>query len=247
MDTIHQIWIGDNPLPKEWMETIETFAKDYGYKYRLWTDASLKELEADAIPGLRSLYKSFSGQRAGQADILRLLILYKYGGVYIDADTVMMKPEKFNRFLEKHKTGMFFGWENLTAARTRKLKIGKIRRLVANGLIGAEKGHPFLRALLDDIVENAGMNRGESNAWKAVGPLYITQKYMELKKKFPDVHVFPMRYFYPRAWAGITDPELHKKVKIPGESMLFQYGYSTNHFDAIFAKRRRAATRRKKL
>jgi mannosyltransferase OCH1-like enzyme len=246
MDTIHQIWIGDNPLPTEWIDTIKEFAEKYDYTYKLWTDASIKDLGMEDIPGLKRLYSSFSRQQAGQADILRLLILYKYGGLYIDADTVMMKPEKFHTFLTKNGKGVFFGWENLTAARTRKLGIGKIRRLVANGLIGAEKGHPFLRALLDDIVENAGVNREESNAWKAVGPLYITKKYMAMKKKFPDVRVFPMRYFYPRAWAGIKDPELHKKVKIPGESMLFQYGYSTNHFDAIFAKRKKAATRRKK-
>ena len=196
----------------------------------------------DAIPGLKKLYSSFSSELAGKADILRLLILYKFGGVYIDADSVVMKPEKFHRFLKKTE-GVFFGWENLTAARTRKLGLGKIRRLVANGLIGAEAGHPFLKALLEGIVENS-KRTSETEAWKTVGPLYVTKMYMSLKKKFPDVHVFPMKYFYPRAWAGITDPELHKKVKIPGESMLFQYGYSTNKFDVIFKKKARSKTRR---
>jgi len=238
MDTIHQIWIGDNPLPKEWVQTVKDFASDHAYKYKLWTDASAKDLDMDAIPGLKKLYASFSSELAGRADILRLLILYKYGGVYIDADTVVMKPEKFHRFLEKTR-GVFFGWENLTAARTRKLGLGKVRRLVANGLIGAEKGHPFLKALLEGIVENS-KRTSEKEAWKMVGPLYVTKMYMSLKKKYPDVHVFPMRYFYPRAWAGITDPELHKKVKIPRESMLFQYGYSTNKFNKIFAKTRKA-------
>ena len=37
-------------------------------------------------------------------------------------------------------------------------------------------------------------------------------------------------------WGGITDPELHTQIAIPAESMLFQYGYSTNHFEKIFAK-----------
>jgi len=250
MDTIHQIWIGDNPLPTDWVDTVKVFASEYAYKYKLWTDASVKDLEMDDIPGLKALYASFSKELAGRADILRLLILYKFGGVYIDADTVVMKPEKFHTFLEKNTKGVFFGWENLTAARTRKLGIGKVNRLIANGIIGAEKGHPFLKALLEGIVENSKNVSGKREAWKLVGPLYVTKMYMSLKNDFPDVHIFPMKYFYPRSWVGITDAELHKKVKIPGESMLFQYGYSTNKFDKIFAKKNRnrkrnAATRKR--
>ena len=232
-------------MPTDWVDTVKDFASTYGYSYKLWTDSSAKELDFDAIPGLKDLYTSFSRELAGQADILRLLILYKFGGVYIDADTVIVKPEKFDTFLKKNTKGVFFGWENLTAARTRKLGIGKIRRLVANGIIGAEAGHPFVKALLEGIVENSTKVSGKKEAWKVLGPLYVTKKYTALKKDYPDVRVFPMKYFYPRSWVGITDPELHKKVKIPGESMLFQYGYSTNKFNTIFAKKKRKATRKR--
>jgi mannosyltransferase OCH1-like enzyme len=236
MDTIHQIWIGDNPLPTLWTDTVKEFAKKYDYTYKLWTDASVKDLGMDEIPGLKRLYDSFGKELAGRADILRLLILYKYGGIYIDADTVIMKPEKFHRFLKKNTTGMFFAWENLSAKRTRKLGLG-VNRLVANGTIGAEAGHPFLKALLEGIVLHEKNVIDTKDAWKRVGPYYVTKMYMSMKKKFPDIKIFPMRYFYPRAWAGITDPELHKKVKIPGASMLFQYGYTTNKFDKIFKNR----------
>jgi len=236
MDTIHQIWLGDNPLPRLWTDTVKDFAEEYEYKYRLWTDVSLKDLGIEEFPGLKALYTSFSKELAGRADILRLLVLYKYGGVYIDADTVVLKPEKFHHFLKKNQEGVFFGWENLTAARTRKLGIGNVRRLVANGIIGAEKGHPFIKALLEGMVDSA-KEETSKEAWKLVGPYHVTKMYTALKDKYPDVHIFPMKYFYPRAWAGIKDPELHKKVKIPGSSMLFQYGYTTNKFNKIFAKR----------
>lgn len=248
MDTLHQIWIGDNPLPKEWVDTVKEFASTYGYSYKLWTDSSVKGLDFDAIPGLKALYSSFSKELAGQADIIRLLVLYKFGGVYIDADTVIVKPKKFDTFLKKNTNGVFFGWENLTASRTRKLGIGKVRRLVANGIIGSEAAHPFVKKLLEGIVENSKKVSGKKEAWKVVGPLYVTKMYMSLKKDHPDVRVFPMKYFYPRSWVGITDPELHKKVKIPEESMLFQYGYSTNKFNKIFSKkkgRKNAATRKR--
>lgn len=237
MDTIHQIWIGENPIPTEWINSVKTFAAEYAYKYKLWTESSIKDLDFDSIPGLEKLYKSFSKELAGQADILRLLILYKYGGVYIDADTVVIKPEKFQKFLEKNTNGMFFAWENLSTSRTRKLRIGKIRRLIANGIIGAEAGHPFLKLLLDGIVENSKKVSGKKEAWKCTGPLYVTKMYKDVKKDFPDIKIFPMKYFYPISWVGVTDPEHHKKVKYPKESMLFQYGYSTNHFENIFKKK----------
>jgi hypothetical protein len=242
---IHQIWIGKAPRPDEWIETVKDFADKYDYKYMLWDEDDIDKLGIDSVDGLRDIYKSFDHQLAGKADIIRLLALYKHGGIYIDADSVIMKPEKFAAFLQRNKAPVFFGWENLTVARTRKLGridpgIRKSRRMVANGLIGAETEHPFFKRLLDGVVENvAGLSAGEKTAaWKAVGPHYVTRVYNATRKDFPEIHVYPMKYFYPRHWKGITDPELHKKVKIPGQSMLFQYGYSTNSFSKIFKTRR---------
>jgi hypothetical protein len=233
------------------MDTVRDFAKAHGFRYTLWTDRTVAPLVAWAtkeIAGFGPLYKSFGDELAGRADLVRTVILLKEGGLYIDADSVVLKPAKFARFLADNRAGVFFAWENLSAARTRKLghlepAIRRDRRLVANGVIGAAPGHPFLRALLEGAATNARAEAGE-HAWRRVGPLYVTRMYHRLRSAHPDVHVYPMRYFYPRHWGGITDPELHKKVRIPGESMLFQYGYSTNGFAKIFAAR--AATRRRR-
>lgn len=243
---IHQIWIGRATRPDEWMDTVKAFAEEYGYKYMLWTEGDIDTLDIASIPGVKEVYKSFGHELAGKADIIRMLALYKHGGIYIDSDSVIMKPEKFAEFLEKNRAPVFFGWENLTVARTRKLKgldpgMKRSRRLVANGLIGSEKGHPFFKKLLEGVKENVDNLDKDSKkaAWKAVGPYYVTRVYTSTRREFPDVHVYPMKYFYPRHWKGITDPDLHKKVKIPNKSMLFQYGYSTNSFDKIFKNLRK--------
>jgi mannosyltransferase OCH1-like enzyme len=249
---IHQIWIGRDPRPNEWMDTVKDFAVRYGYKYMLWDEGDVDALGLDTVPGVRDVYENFGHELAGKADILRMLCLYKYGGIYIDADTVIMKPEKFDAFLQKNRAAVFFGWENLTVARTRKLNVSdpgikRTRRLVANGLIGSERGHPFFKRLLQGIEGNTlSLDVSEKKvAWKTVGPLYVTRMYHATRKDFPDVHIYPMKYFYPMHWGGITDPELHKKVKIPGKSMLFQYGYSTNKFDKIFKREAKRMTRKK--
>jgi mannosyltransferase OCH1-like enzyme len=240
---IHQIWLGTNAPPTEWMDTVEKFAADYGYEYKLWSESNVDTLDWDSIPGLGREYKKFKKETAGRADIVRLMILYKFGGIYIDADSVIMKPKKFAAFLEKNAAAVFFGWENLSRAHTKKLgdlgpELRGTRRLVANGLIGAEKEHPFLKRLLGGLISNSE-REAKGQAWRRVGPLYVSRVYAKFKDEFPDVHVYPMKYFYPMHWKGITDPALHKRVKIPAESMLFQYGYSTNSFDKYFNARRK--------
>jgi len=246
--TIHQIWLGTNVPPKEWIQTVKDFATKYNYKYKLWTESNIDTLDWESIPGLQEEYDKFNKEMAGRADIIRLLVLYQHGGIYIDADSVVMKPAKFATFLDKNKAGVFFGWENIDSSQTKKLgnlgpELRGTKRLIANGLIGAAAKHPFIQKLLDGIISNAKREAGQA-AWKRVGPLYVSRVYFKSKGDFPDVHVYPMKYFYPRHWRGITDPELHKKVKIPKESMLFQYGYSTNHFDKYFNARRRTMKKR---
>lgn len=251
---IHQIWLGTNPRPDEWIKTVRDFALNHGYEYKLWDDSTAADLEWDAFPGLRGLYEEFSQRLAGKADLVRLLALYKYGGIYIDADSVVMKPQKFAEFLEKNEHSMFFAWEELKRnGRTienpgPELRDGRDKRLIANGTIGARAGHPFLAELLGGIVAHAEREK-DADAWRRVGPLYVTRRYWFLKDAGPpkadavtDVHNYPMELFYPLHWHGIKDPEMHKKVQIPGESMLFQYGYSTNGFADIFRKRAAAAT-----
>ncbi len=236
---IHQIWLGKNPEPTEWTDTVEKFAKDHGWRYKLWRDADMKKFDFGAIEGLPEVYRSFGSELAGRADIVRYMILYQEGGLYIDADSVVMKPAKFAKFLESNRAPVFFAWENLSKARTRKLNIGGRRRLISNGTVGTVPRHPFFKAMLEESVKNLKALKGKPlEAWRAVGPYMIVQLYERLKGGVAkDVHMYPMRYFYPRHWKGITDPELHKKVKIPGQSMLFQYGYSTNGFAKIFKER----------
>jgi mannosyltransferase OCH1-like enzyme len=251
---IHQVWLGSNPRPVEWMNTVREFAAAHGYEYKLWDEAAAEKLDWDSVPGLRRVYAGFSNELAGKADVIRLMALYEQGGFYIDADSVIMKPAKFAAFLKKNRHPVFFAWEDLkkngkTIKNAGPELAGEEHRLIANGTIGAAAGHPFLRSLLGGLADNAERERGEQ-AWRKAGPLYITRVYHTQKeagtKGVEDVHMYPMKLFYPVYWHGIKDPEMHKKVKIPGESMLFQYGYSTNGFADIFRRLRgggRRATR----
>ena len=244
---IHQIWIGDNTIPEEWIKTVRDFAYKYHYKYKLWTESTIDSLNWNLIKGMKTAYNTFKLKRsfAGCGDIIRLLALYEFGGIYIDADSVIIKPSRFNQFLRENKARVFFGWQHEHPAGNKFIyndsmpEIRTAKKLIANGLIGSIKSHPFIKEALEGIPERI-KNASESvkthpmMAWYCAGPLYISRVYFSYKHKSPDIKIYPTKYFYPIKWNNITDPSLHKKIKIPGESMLFQYGYSTNRFWMYF-------------
>lgn len=252
---IHQIWIGPNPKPMAWMTTFQEFCSQYGYEYRLWTEKEVEGLPWSTFPGIRQLYDRFGSAFAGKADILRILFLYKHGGIYIDADSVVTRPEKFADFLEKNEAPVFFGFEDFKEGG--KPTDPEIRgdlingsSLIAQGVIGAQPEHPFLRKACEEIQANYAKS-GNKSAWISTGPVFITRLYTKYKSEIPDVYIYPMRLFYPIHWHHISDPELHKKIELPEDSFLFQYGYTTNNFAAIFKGRgvtggggRRKRTRR---
>ena len=83
---IHQIWIGDRPLPEEHAEYVAGWKRLHpGWEHRLWRPDDV----AAALPGSRM---GDGRHLAEQADILRYELLARYGGVYADTDVECLRP-----------------------------------------------------------------------------------------------------------------------------------------------------------
>jgi hypothetical protein len=238
---IHQIWIGPNQQPDIWMNSFVDFCKTYGYEYKLWNEDSIEDLPWDSFPGIRDVYTELGGHLAAKSDIFRYLCLYKYGGVYMDADSVVVKPQKFSEFLENNRAKVFFAYEEFQEGKKPKeASVQSIfidgNKFVAGGVMGSTKGHPLLKHLCEEVVDHYKSFKDEP-PWMSVGPAYLTKVYSKYKSSYDGITVYPMKFFYPIHWHNISDPELHTKIELPEESMLFQYGYSTNNFGEIFKRR----------
>jgi mannosyltransferase OCH1-like enzyme len=239
---IHQIWIGPNPCPEVWIRTVRAFCASHRYNYTLWTEQSINTtLSFDTIPGFRDAYGR-QHSLPGRADLLRYLILWIHGGLYLDADVVIANPRRFHAFLQKQRTALFFAWEDFSETGLRmnaelplyELDLKGRSRLIANSVIGSSPRHPFLRAAIEGADEYSAKFAGQG-AWREVGPAYITNLYDRMTSQEREgIMIYPMEYFYPVRWGGITDPEYHLKHPLPASAMLFQYGYSTNKYDEIF-------------
>ena len=185
--------------------------------YMLWDDTAIAALDMRN----RALFDREPSYH-GKADIARLEILIAHGGAYIDADSVVTKPAQLDSLLRSFDAEVGFGWENSW--------------LIANGTILACAGSPFLAACRDEMpLRNAALM-----PWQKYGPQLVTDLYHRHKASL-DITLYEPTVFYPIKWHGIRDVELHKKIELPPQSCMFQYGYSTNSLEAQVAAASEAA------
>jgi hypothetical protein len=187
---IHQLWIGTKPCPHTMMNTWRE--KNKNFKYMFWNEAAIQEnLSLECLREIHLIQEI-----NGKADIIRWEILYKYGGIFIDADSICIEPlDPF--FLEK---SAFATFEN------EELREG----LVATGTMGFRPNHPLCRDIIQWIQTPVAHETIQKfRAWYSVGPGLLT--HMLNTGNYPDFSVFPSFMFLPMHFTGNTYKG-HRKV-----------------------------------
>jgi mannosyltransferase OCH1-like enzyme len=79
---LHQIWIGPKSAPAEWMNTWTALHPDW--EHRVWSEADIDTFGLQR----RDLYDRYvaDGCLNGAANVARVEIMLRHGGVYVDAD-----------------------------------------------------------------------------------------------------------------------------------------------------------------
>lgn len=170
---IHQIWIGPDPLPEEHRGWIETWTRHHPqWEHRLWTEENLPEdpNRPEILERLRAPVE--------RADILRLEILYRHGGVYVDTDVECLRP--VDELLAGHD---FVGV---------CLKPGRM----TNTFIASVPEHPMLERALGEVrpLEEYWTVTAPPDALKAVaGPPLLRR----LVRDYPDAELLEPPAFFP--------------------------------------------------
>lgn len=121
---IHNIWVGPYKLPKMTVYFMERSKKiNSSYEHVLWKDDNLPELP-DKIKQHCDFWREKENY-AFIADILRVYLVYEYGGFYLDIDTrpnnsiEELKLENYNGILPYHNeytvANGFFGCAKKTS------------------------------------------------------------------------------------------------------------------------------------
>ena len=163
----HQIWLGPEPPPRDFDQFRESWREHHpGWELRLWRE--------DDLPGdlrTRAVYER-ERQPVERADILRLELLWRFGGVYLDIDMECLRP------IDVLVEGLdFFATE---------IKPGR----VTNTVIGAAPLHPILDLALSKLKLHGTGARFD----KALsGPLFFDR----IVRRFPGITTFAPELFYP--------------------------------------------------
>jgi hypothetical protein len=121
---------------------------------------------------------------AHKADFYRVYLINKYGGIWLDADTLMMSDMKelFEQ-LEKHRG--FFITEN--------------NKYIMNGVFGSKKDTDLMNGWLEHIVQT--IEAGNSLQWTALGNAYLTSLFIKSRTKFENYRIFNgLKTMYPVNW-----------------------------------------------
>ena len=181
---LHQLWIGPKPRPSKFMQTWKD--KHPEFEYIMWNEEEIKKrgLNLQCQNRINEIEEI-----NGKADIIRWEILYHYGGLFVDADSICIEP--FDELIENDKP--FCGYEN------ENVRPG----LVATGTMAFPKNHPLPMEAIKWIMGNEVSQRKTGNmAWITVGPKLLT-RLLQLNI-FTDVKVFTSYLFLPKHCTGIT-------------------------------------------
>ena len=124
---IHQIWLKDEPLPSQYLESQESWRQAHpNWQLHLWTNKEIKELEFD----LKSYFEQASDQE--KQNILQAELLDRFGGVYVSLDSICLRP-----FDELHKKYDFYaGLEPLLRS--------DFNLVISSSILAAHPQHPLI-------------------------------------------------------------------------------------------------------
>jgi len=196
---VHQIWLGSSTpfkLHQMYMDTCQKLYKDNNWEYLIWTDKDINRRNFpktyDYIKEVIAIGKemgSLNKKYAQIADLMRLEILYNYGGMYLDTTVECVNPilldnnDKFvvsnecklNGFKCKSEDGLY----------------------VSNSFIATIPKHPILRSMLSKRVLSK-LDYFSPKVNLETGPYFLGKFIHKFKNKY---HITMLHYslVYPHS------------------------------------------------
>src|SRR5947209_7161400 len=97
---IHQTW-KDEQIPVAFRDMVATWKQHHPqWEYRLWTDTANREFIQSHYPEFLTFYDLYPSH-IQRVDAFRYLLLYTFGGVYVDLDFECLLP--LEELLSGHK------------------------------------------------------------------------------------------------------------------------------------------------
>lgn len=197
---IHLIWLGSS-IPEKTNSAFNSWEKHHpGWEIKIWTDKELVDFPWSTEHVRQAFVEGDTW--AEKADVLRLELLYKFGGIYSDADVVCLNS--FHDLIVQD-IGFFSCFE--------LNYIGKHYGqpfFVGSAVMGAAKGSHVVRRCLEDL--QTAKEAPTVGIIKRTGPGLISRSCQAvLASGEENILILPCSSFYALPW---------KKKEVDSESVL---------------------------
>jgi len=231
---IHQIWIGNSDPPKLNLLYMNTCNDMKGWEYKLWTDKDITKknfpLTYNIIQDIiqvgiddNKINKKF----AQVADLMRLEILFRNGGVYIDTTAECLKnfdtlfDNEDYTFIVSNEDPCGFDCVNSEG-----------EYYISNSFIASSKRHPVLRNLLSvGRLKKIDIYSYKIN--KETGPYYLGRHIQKIMKKH-HITMIPSDLIYPTRYESEYDIERPDKCFKYKKTKKTNMELRNKHDDSIF-------------
>jgi inositol phosphorylceramide mannosyltransferase catalytic subunit len=181
-------------IPEQWrayQQKVRDLHPDW--TYRLWTDDDNLALVKSELPDFVDVFTKLP-KNIMRADVIRYVLMYLRGGLYLDLDYEMLKPlgdlAKYDCVLAMETPGGF----------------GPESR-VANAFFASAPGHPFFKAVLDELRASPPIGTPDVEVLGATGPAFISRV---LHERFRGDHSGLNMRIAPREW---FDPRVPRSAR----------------------------------
>ncbi|XP_057808111.1 uncharacterized protein At4g19900-like [Salvia miltiorrhiza] len=118
------------------------------------------------------------------SNLIRLAVLYKYGGIYLDTDFIILKSlEGLRNSIGAQSVDLFGNWTRLN-----------------NAVLVFDRNHPLVYKFLEEFASNF-----DGNVWGHNGP-YLVSRVVEKLDRAEEFNltILPPMAFYPVSWTRVT-------------------------------------------
>ncbi len=189
--TFHWCWRGAAPITRKHMLSINSFkaTQDPASKLIIWSDRErpgldvriydpIQEAKGTPLEGKMKWLTANDDKGWADGDLFRILVLYKYGGVYFDCDMVLLRD--FSPLLSQE---FMYQW-------------GSEMHIQNGALMHVRKGSKFASDLMEELCKSKP--RPGTTNWSY-------RLYKKVRKKNKDYTIFPGGFFNPE-WQDAESP-----------------------------------------
>ena len=165
---IHQIWLGSAVPPLHLLQTCSELHPDW--EYTLWDQKAIDKLTSDSKyqrDGSWTARLHPTNNILKRVDLLKLEILYRFGGIAMDADQYCIR--RLDPILDYGQEHDWLG------VREHEHHGSSVKELVANGVQAAHANSPTVY----NVLRLALGNLRDGPAWQRTGPCLVSQGIVE--------------------------------------------------------------------